>query len=495
MRLGKKIKICLVLIALLSVLAPVSAEVEHISSCTILEKPGYYVLDTDITINKTKCIEIKSSDVVLEGDGRKIKAGRFGGTYAIYVYHEAGLGNITIKNLILENWVYGVSLRDVAKVSIESVTTEGGFFGIYSSSVADLTLKNCKVSNPKKTAFGLEGVKKAELLNLEAVNAAENGLLISNSADISVHDSVFEKNGNGMYVKDSVNVAIDKCRSSYNEKFGLYIYSSEKVNISGFEAIGNKFDGIKAYSSSSCKIYSGNFDGNRNAIFLENSEDFRVIDNRILNSETGIFVSNSKNNHFTSNYLSNNGKGIVSTSSSYNLFNSNRIIGGEAITFHESSSSTITDNWIENAKKGISLIASNRNLIYLNNLFAEKNAFDDGDGNIWYSPKLKKGNFYSDYTGKDAYGDGIGDEDYLIPPKNVKDIYPLMKPTGEKPPVIEKEKAPQETPESPKETPTTTPEEIKETLIDFGSIEFVLGLVALVVIALLIALLKRDRIL
>lgn len=484
-------------IALFTSLPLASAE-SYIDSCTVIERPGYYVLAADIAVNKTKCIEIRSSDVVLDGDNHRIKAGRFGGTYAIHVYDEAGLGNITIRKLSLENWVYGVYLRDVAKVKVEGVITKGGFFGIYSTGVVDLIIESSEVSDVKKIAYGFEGVKKVELLSLKAKNST-NGILISNSADVSVCDSVVEGNGHGIFVKGSTNVTIEKSRLALNEKFGLYIYSSSNIDVSALEAIDNEFDGIKAYSSESCRIRSSTFDGNRNGIFLESAEDFRVINNRILNSETGIFVSNSKNNHFTSNELKNNRKGIVSTSSSYNLFNSNRIFGGEAVTFYESSLSTITDNWIE-AEKGVLLFDSNRNLIYLNNIFSEENAYDEGEGNLWYSPKLKKGNFYSDYTGKDAYGDGIGDEDYLIPPKGVRDIYPLMKPAG----VVERETVEEQTPGDQKtKTPeakkaTSSPEKVEESLIsqvNFQSIEFILGLIALTIIALLIALLKKDRIL
>ncbi len=472
----------------------------HISTCTIIDKPGYYILDSDLVVNKTKCIEIKSSDVTLDGGNHKITAGFFGGTYAVFIYHQAGLKNITVKNLSFENWVYGVFLRDVDKASVYNVEAKAGFFGIYFSNVKDLSLKDCKVCDVKKTAFGLERVYKAELSNLEGKNATENGLLILNSESISLRDSIFEASGFGIYLKNSDNVTINRCKSAFNEKFGLYIYSSDSLEVSGFETSQNNLDGIKVYSSSSCKIYESKFDRNRNGVFLESTKNCRVVDNTISNSENGIFISNSRDNHFTSNELLNNKKGIFSVSSSYNLFNSNKISGVDeiAILFQDTSSSTITDNWIQDAKEGIVLKGnSQRNLIYLNNLFTERNAYDEGKGNLWYSPELKKGNYYSDYSGSDAYGDGIGDQDYLIPPNDVKDIYPLMNPTStEKKEVIKEEK------EAPKKeikktsTPLPSPEQkVKESMIDFHSFEFLFGIGVLIVIATLVVLMIRDRIL
>ncbi len=501
------VKIFVALLPIVLIL-PVSADnLVHVSSCMTLDKPGYYILDSDLIVNKTKCIEIKSSDITLDGENHKVTAGFFGGTYAIFVYHQAGLKNVTIRNLSLENWVYGVFLRDVERASVYDVDTKDGFFGIYFSNVKDLSLKSCKVSNVKKTAFGLEKVYNAELRNLETKNATENGLLISDSESISIHDSVFEYSGFGIYVKNSNGVTISKCKSAFNEKFGLYIYGSDNITVSKFGALQNDLDGIKIYSSKDCMIYESNFDGNRNGIFFEGTKNSKIIDNTILNSKNGIIVSNSKDNHLTSNEILNVEKGVFSVSSSYNLINSNRIAGVKeiAILFKDSSSNTITDNWIHDAKEGIVLRGeSQRNLIYLNNLFAERNAYDDGKKNTWYSPELKKGNYYSDYKGSDAYGDGIGDQDYVIPPNGVKDIYPLMNPTMMTPTVekkgIVKEEEGKEKEALKEEVKENTPlpsmgEKAEESIADFNSFELVFGIGALIVIATLVVLLKRDGIL
>jgi len=487
-------------ILVMGVITPYSESlaVNHISACTIIDEPGYYVLDSDLLVNKTKCIEIKSSNVVFDGGNHRMVAGPFGGTYGVFVYHEAGLRNITVKDTSFENWVYGVFLRDVEKTSVYDVKTKGGFFGIYFSNVENLVLRDSKVDDVKKIAFGLEGVYKAELYNLQAKNATENGILLLNSEGVSIHDSVVEESGFGFYLKNSKDIIVNKCKSAFNEKFGVYIYNSENVEVLGLQALENELDGIKIYSSENCRIYGSEFLGNRVGIFFEGTKESKVIDNTISNSENGIFLSNSRNNHITSNELSGNKKGIISTSSSYNLFNSNRISGGAAISFRDTFSSTITDNWIENAEKGIFLMGdSQRNLIYLNYIFAERNTYDEGKGNLWYSPDIKKGNYYSDYEGSDAYGDGIGDQDYLIPPKNVKDIYPLMNPLKMEKKEIEEEKEVLGEDAGGKETttPLQSEQKMEESLVDFQSFEFLFGIAALIVIATLIVLLIRDRIL
>jgi hypothetical protein len=54
-------------------------------------------------------------------------------------------------------------------------------------------------------------------------------------------------------------------------------------------------------------------------------------------------------------------------------------------------------------------------------------AADAGGGiDYWYSDLYGEGNHWSDYTGPDNNGDGIGDEPYYIDGDESQDLYPLM---------------------------------------------------------------------
>lgn len=77
---------------------------------------------------------------------------------------------------------------------------------------------------------------------------------------------------------------------------------------------------------------------------------------------------------------------------------------------------------------GIRLDQSSHNKIYHNNIVdnsQQVNITTPGYGNSWDDGYPSGGNYWSDYTGLDASGDGIGDTPYVIDANNM-DHYPLI---------------------------------------------------------------------
>jgi parallel beta-helix repeat protein len=128
-----------------------------------------------------------------------------------------------------------------------------------------------------------------------------------------------------------------------------------------------------------------------------------------------IFIWQGGNNIITGNRLENNEHGIyLGEHTEHNVIVENTISGStyEGIRLEESSGNTFFHNNFDNTRNFYDSGFDHYGYSHLST-----NAWDNGE----------EGNFWSDYNGTDADGDGIGDTPYNLELRN-QDRYPLMKP-------------------------------------------------------------------
>lgn len=158
----------------------------------------------------------------------------------------------------------------------------------------------------------------------------------------------------------------------------------------------------------------------------------------------GIFLTgNVTYNNFINVTLDLNARGLSTQSSSnYNTFTDLNVNGNTeyGIEINESSDNEITDSLIENNPVGISIgDGAVSNMIY-NNYFDNTNnarVYADSGVNDWNTTKTAGtniigdsylgGNSWSDYSGQDLDGDGLGDTSYSLGASNY-DYLPLIHP-------------------------------------------------------------------
>ena len=228
-----------------------------------------------------------------------------------------------------------------------------------------------------------------------------NGIFIDHSNDNNVSHNTISNSTDGIYLFYSTGNTLFNNNASDN-KYGIILRSSSNNRIYGNMAPDNKY-GIALYSSSNNEVHSNNAYRNKfNAIYLNSSNNNLISGNNISNDGEGIRLDFSDNNVISGNIISNNDYGIRLSSSSNNLVSGN----------------TITNNYY-----GVYLqSSSNTNTIYHNNFNNTGQVWSDSVS-IWNHDD--EGNYWSDYTGQDKNGDGIGDITYIINVEN-QDNKPLM---------------------------------------------------------------------
>jgi parallel beta-helix repeat protein len=267
------------------------------------------------------------------------------------------------------------------------------------------------------------------------------GSIAPQEAPISTIDNVtytFTGNIHVGVVIERDNVVIDgaghsiKGTSAY-DTYGISISGRSNITIKNIE-IEAFWCGIELVHSSKSIICGNTVAGHYDGIVLVSSSNNIICGNAIAgNYDDGIWLESSSNNSIDGNRIygssvTTHDYGITLHESSYNRVYGNVITDIEyGIGIEYSTNNNVTGNTITMANQyGIWFLRSSNNSIYHNNFVNNTIQFYLYESvNVWDDDYPSGGNYWSDYTGIDADGDGIGDNPYIIDANN-RDRYPFM---------------------------------------------------------------------
>ena len=236
-----------------------------------------------------------------------------------------------------------------------------------------------------------EGIRLSEsvgnTISDNDVSESAYGIKLSYTNSTFVLHNTVSNNSYGIYIDHSSNDTVHKNTLRRNHVDGIFPYRCHDIIVSD-NAIFESAYGIQLHTSHTITVLGNNATGNSYAIYLAYSAPSNTIENNtIVGNDWGVTLYSSSNNLLKGNVLSCNTYGVDPESESDNN-----------LVYH--------NNFIDNAEQ----VVWNPDCL---------NTWDDDS----------KGNYWSDYTGTDSNGDGIGDTPYSIDPMN-RDRYPLMTPWG-----------------------------------------------------------------
>jgi nitrous oxidase accessory protein len=289
----------------------------------------------------------------------------------------------------------------------------------------------------------LDGGKTGTTLTIDARDVEVSGFMIRNSgSDLSSFDSAIMVFGSG--------AKISGCRLE-NDGFGVYIRGATNCSITGNMICGatntvsaTRGNGINLWKTRKNRLENNQVRCKRDGIYLSYADENLISTNRVEECRFGIHYMYSHQNRLLANTLTANTVGATLMFARSCVVEGNQVFENRrhGILLKQFENSRLTGNFISGHNRGLfvqqatgdrferNVIKKNDIGLYLSggseqNAFVE-NAFVENADQVWQPPDEReaghsaanvfyekgRGNFWSDYAGGDAQGDGIGDTPY-----------------------------------------------------------------------------------
>lgn len=163
--------LCLAVLALAA-----AASAVPVTGPVVITAPGTYELANDIAgAGEVAGIEVRASDVVIEGNGHTLVGSSARDLPGILVQGRTGVlaDRVEIRNISLQDWQHGVHAIGVSGLVLDEVTArENRDHGLYLFAVTNATVRNCTAVANLGTGLVLSDVSHDNLV--QATTASEN---------------------------------------------------------------------------------------------------------------------------------------------------------------------------------------------------------------------------------------------------------------------------------------------------------------------------------
>jgi parallel beta-helix repeat protein len=350
------------------------------------------------TDNISGPIVVEKDDVLVDGAGYYLQGTGIGAGINL-----TGRINVTVKNIEISNFFYGIYLDSSLSNSLSNNSVQANLYGIFLSTSSNNTILGCNITENDYSGVWFRCSSNNDINENRITENGQDGIWLSCSSDNNrVSGNTVEANVYGIRIDDYSNNMLRN-----NE------LTDNTCNLSVFGSLLPEF--IQ-------DIDDSNTVNGKPVYYWVNRQDAAVpLDAGYvaLVNCSGITVQNLN--------LNNNGQGLLLASTAESSITQNSITDNiHGIFMCGSANNTVTGNNItRNLANGIYLYYSQNNTFFHNNFINNTTpVYDVGDpSNSWDNGV--EGNHWSNYNGTDTDGDGIGDTPYVLDGNN-QDNHPLV---------------------------------------------------------------------
>jgi len=191
MFIGSTLSLRMVFVSVILFLVSVgmAGAVTPINSCTTITSPGVYVLNNGIGGSSGNCITIESSNVIFDGQQNTITGTGSSGT-GISVSGRSWPSNVTVKNVAVTGWQFGIYYLTIDRGSITNNTASNNNYGIYLWDSNRNNITNNTASNNGNGIF--LGASSSNTLTNNNANSNNNyGIWLDNSGYYSDNNTIY----------------------------------------------------------------------------------------------------------------------------------------------------------------------------------------------------------------------------------------------------------------------------------------------------------------
>jgi len=279
-----------------------------------------------------------------------------------------GRTNVTVKNIEISNFFYGIYLNSSLNNSLSSNNVSGNFCGVYLSASSNNTIIGSNVTENDSSGVWFRCSSNNNITENRIIENGQDGIWLSSSSDNNrVLGNIIRTNAYGIRLDDySNNMLRNNDLRDNGCNFGVFgsllpefiqdIDESNTVNGKPIYYWVNRQDVtvpldagyVALVNCSGITVKNLNLNNNGQGLLLANTTESSISQNNITNNIHGIYICGSSNNTVTWNNITKNlANGIYLYYSQDNTFFHNNFISNTNQVYDVGASSNIWDSGVE----------------------------------------------------------------------------------------------------------------------------------------------------